>query len=936
MTADRTLCDARRVANGEAVAPIGREDDIAVLARLHAEIAAHGNLLLIGAEAGGGKTTVVDGFLRQLPPEHAIGVGRAVDLGREVAPLLPVTTAVAMLGRQRSSVDDDDQDGAAVPVGDNPLVDLYDDLARSEPRSVLVLEDLHWADSSTLAFVRLLAEALVALPVLVVATFRTDISRSHPLRETIGDLTRRANVHRIDLDPLRRRDVAELWARTRGEPADQLTIDRLMERTNGNPFYVTEAIDAGDDGGRLSASVHDSLVHRLEQLPQPVLDLVRTASVATIVAIDDLAALTDLEQPLFADALRAGVEANVLVVDGEHVAFRHALLAEAARETLLPFEERALHRRLAERLAARDDGETLEHLSRLANHWHRAGDAERAIATADRAARLAVEGQVSGPAFVHLSTILENWDVAEDPASTTGRSRVEVMLQAAEAASELGRADEAVRLARAAFHSVADDREARADAAWRYGYVLYTARNLPEARRLIDAESDRVIAGPPSVSSARLLVAKLGMAMSMGDYDVGADCDQRIIDVVAAVGDAIAQGRLASFRGACLAATSDLGAGLELLDTAITLLTEAGDHSFLANAWSTRLICGLVNDRVDDLIALADRAVEASGAAPSSRRLAIEGARAELLAYAGAVKQAKETFTIGTARHVWRTAAERTLTLATIALDEGDLETARTMAESPDIAAATLNPPMALRASLLRSRVRAAAGETDAAGPEVVAAVRSAARLSRVLHGALALTYAWEWVEADSPWRPDLVAATEQILRLDRGVAEASPVGGWFALLRAHASDLDPTSWDRAAEVCAAAGMRHDQGRALLGATRAHLAGGERRAAATRAEQGLWLAADIGSAELADQLQQLRARGRLDDPPTVEGAFGLTGRELEVFALLADGHTNAEIAEHLFISAKTASVHVTNILRKTQVSNRREAGRLARDLGVGH
>ncbi|MGI9596284.1 MAG: helix-turn-helix transcriptional regulator, partial [Acidimicrobiales bacterium] len=937
------LATQQEVAAGTGASPGGRPAGSA------------GRMLLLSAEAGGGKTGLVTEFIERLPAGTAVGLGGSVDLGDEAMPLLPIRIAVADLERRSAGErpgdpvaggESEETAGPAELDHDRSMLSILDVLAAARAGSVLIIEDVHWADSATLAFLRMAGSRLPMLPLLFVVTFRSDISRRHRLRPTVGELGRLDGIGRLSLDPLTRADVAELYIRFNGEPADQLTLAQLLERTGGNPFHVIESLAAGPDAAGLPASVEDALVARLEQLPTTVLEVVRVAAVAGPITADQLAEVSGVAPDVYADALRAGAEANVLVIDGDHVSFRHALLAEAARQTVLPFEARAIHRRLAERLDELDEPPTLDNLARLARHWHLAGVAERALVAAAAAADEATARRFHAVAFVQLSTVLELWETAEEPEDTVGRPRHRVLLEAAEAAGELGRADDAVRLARQAFDAVAEHPRARAETAWRYGYILYGARQLTEARRLIATEVERVIDSPADPSYARLLVAHIGISMSTGDYRVGADCDRRIIAMVDELDDLRIRGWLASFRGVSVSAAADLRQGVQLLDEAIELLTAAGDHSFGANARLSRITVGLTIDRLDDLLERTGESLAATAEAPLSRRMALAGTHAELLHYAGRTDEAWKVFESGSARLVWRTAAERALTLATLALDGGDHETARRLALSPDLAAAAHNPPMALRADLIARRV-VAVDDRDTAGRELTGCVEQADRVGRSLHGALALTYAWEWVTADSDWRSDLEAASDRILADGHHAIGRSPVAAWHSLLAAHRSNDEPTVWDQAVEVCQEASMRQDQGRALLGAATAQLAAGRRSEAAARLDRADRLADEIDSPRLAAAARDLRRRARLGttltaDPggaggsagDTVTGVadFGLTARETEVLGLLAAGRTNKESADQLFISAKTVSVHVTNLLRKLDVPHRRDAGRLARDL----
>src|SRR4051794_4157265 len=240
--------------------------------------------------------------------------------------------------------------------------------------TLLVVEDVHWADEATLDLLRFLGRRLADLPLLAVVTFRDDEVRpDSPLTAVLGDLATAPGVSRSSLVPLSVDGVRRL-AEAAGSPLDPVA---LHAGTEGNPFYVTEVLAAG--GADLPATVRDAVLARAAQLSS---DAARVLAAAAVLGqgagLQLLVAVSGAPAAAVDECVRAGV----LVADGDGWAFRHELARRAVEQTLTPATRTELHGRAL--LALRTAGVTDDR--RLAHHAAGNGDRDAVLAHAPRAA----------------------------------------------------------------------------------------------------------------------------------------------------------------------------------------------------------------------------------------------------------------------------------------------------------------------------------------------------------------------------------------------------------------------------------------------------------------------------------------------------------------------------------------------------------------------
>ncbi len=359
---------------------VGRSLELAQLQAALAEAAAgRPSLAFVVGESGVGKSRLV-AELEERARADGVRVlsGECVELGEGELAYAPLVTALRPLVRDSDPVLADAArrhprgardaaararrgTGADARPGDQArvfeaLLAVLDGLSRDGP-VLLVIEDLHWADASTRAFLRFFASTLGDEPILLVASYRPDeLHRRHPLRPLLAELER-VRALRIDLSGLTRDELREQLEDILGAAPDAALVERLYARSEGNPLFTEELLAAGLDGrGAVPPSLAAALALRIERLGDEAQQVVRVLSAGG--RLDDavLGAVAGLEPRALREGLREAVASQIVVLDGDLFALRHALLREAVHDDLLPGERAELHRALARALEARRRG----------------------------------------------------------------------------------------------------------------------------------------------------------------------------------------------------------------------------------------------------------------------------------------------------------------------------------------------------------------------------------------------------------------------------------------------------------------------------------------------------------------------------------------------------------------------------------------------------
>jgi DNA-binding CsgD family transcriptional regulator/tetratricopeptide (TPR) repeat protein len=858
------------------------------------------------------------------------------------------------------------------------LLVLLERLGAERP-AVLVVEDLHWADRSTRDLLAFLHRNLRHGRLLLVMTYRSDeLHRRHPLRPFLAELDRGRRAERLELDRFGRDEVAAQLAGIMGAPAPAELTERIHARSGGNAFFVEELAAVAGPGahadGELPPSLRDTLLARIELLAEPTQQVLGVASAAGArVGHDLLAEVAGLGEAELLAGLREAVSAHVLLVDADDGAygFRHALVKEAVYAELLPGERTGLHARFAAALAGRDGGRDPGLAAELAWHWYAAHDLEHALPAAVEAGRAAEGACAYAEAQRQFERALELWDRA--PAATAGLDKAELLARAGEAAHNAGAADRAVALVRGALAEVDPGREPllAGQLTERLAFHLRVA-GRPGAMEAYQ-EAIRLVPPAPTVERARVL-AGLGQALMLRARfaEAIATCREAIAVARAAGSPAVETHALCSL-GTALARLEDPDDGLAALHEARRLAAELGAAQDEARACVN--LSDLLNDlgRLEEAVAVAMEGIEVARAAGLRRTF---GA---FLAGNGAAALYNQGRWDETAR---LTAAYlelgddedlNTVTLrqsmAVLAAGRGEFESAlghvraaRRLAGDEFIA--VQYPPVLAAAE---AEVAAWRGRLDEAAAAVAGGLAALRGPLVDLRACMLLALGLR-VEAD---RAGLAAArhdhdtladarlvADGLVQWARGTLAGSRVAWRRAVLATCEADYarvqgeaDPERWLAAVAAWEESGHPYPLALARWRAAEALLARrGDRALAAELVRQSHATAVRLGAAPLRGELERLARLGRVDlrpqgtggpaaqpaqEPAAAAGAaLGLTPRELEVLALVAEGRSNRQVAEALFISAKTASVHVSNILAKLGVASRVEAAAVAHRYGL--
>ena len=955
---------------------------------------------LISGEAGVGKTRLVQECIDQVLAQGGqVMAGASFRISSGGLPYGPILDALRRLLRDHSAESlaalvgprfalldqmfwPEQAEVYEAPDGDAGLrqarlfdlfLALLGQLAEQAP-VLLVVEDVHWAEQSTLDLLSFLTVALRQERVLLVVTYRDDEPATGPLPAALVELLRGVFMSHLPLAPLGAGDLGALLAQLAGSPLPAALVDEIADRSGGNAFFAEELFEArglgeprGEAREQVPARVRDVVLLRVSTFSadaQAVLKM--SAVIGRRIKYPLLASVAELPEEALLAALRELVANRVLQVDtGDAYRFRHALAQEAVYSDLLPGERARLHARVAAALTEQPqlgDRPRSTATAVVAHHWEATGDLPKALAAVVAAGRAAAEVRAFREGLAYYTRALYLWNEVDD-AAAAGLTRPDLLAAAARCAHDAGEHETAVRLVEEALAATPkDDVVARA----LLQEALGTYMDRIDGARALRAftQAYHLLATSDALAERARVTAALANSLSIrGLYPDSAPLWEETLELARAAGckreevlglktsgwhfamhgePAVGIGRMRDalrvarneddIEGVCLT-YNHLSLALDFIGWSADAVSTAEE----ALRWSDGL--GLMFPPMIDMLDSIALVLYRNGRwrqaeEVSDRLLASHHAAARaLMAYvvlaelatargrpeeaAQQLKQAQEQLKNDEdpLDHglVHAAAASRAMWLE-------DYATARAeVAAGLEVVAAHGDDQQKVALCVLGLRIEADEAERRRAGG------RSGADEVRLRAEHLHARAASLWQQMGVRQRSFPEAA------IDAAMGEAE-----FARLTAGEPNPDAwgqvaAGWDRLARPYPAAYARWREAEELV------------RARDPRAAQVLrdaqQTAERLEARMLLREITALADRARLDlgDPEPVRPAepehpFHLTEREIQVLSLLKEGRRNREIARALFISESTASVHVSNILGKLNAANRVEAAAIAHRL----
>ena len=847
---------------------IERESQLAALYQYAGEASqGQGRLVLISGEAGVGKSVLLEEFAQELDEARWLWSGcDGLFTPAALGPLLDIASRLdgELLQLCRAEAKRDQLYGA-----------LLRQLSDLRPRTVIAIEDVHWADEATLDLLSYLGRRIQHLGVLLLVTYRDDaLVTNDPLRLTFGALASQRATRRLSLPTLSISGVATL---ANGSGIDPTELHRL---TAGNPFFVTELLQAGSDG--LPVSVRDAVLARTRTLSTQARDALDTAAlIGARMQAELLVSLID--NPLVTDEL---ISDGLLIKDGDDLRFRHEIARVAIDGAIPPYRKAAIHTKIIEALLASGSDDD----ARLAFHAEGAGNAELVLTYAPRAGRRAAALGARREAAAQYERALRFVP------ATDVRTRAELLDNLAKQLSFFEEWEEKCSEAVALWNALGDssrESDSLLSLAWGSWWLcrgtdfrqageaaLKLAEPLGPSPQLAWASNTlafRRMNEGRYQDSLSLIRHVHGMAAQLGLGDVISDCLTLEAQVVRALGEDW---------------TAPMGAALQI--------ALSGGHEFRAyNAFLFLYIlycADLRNDEAEqifnDALAYCDLHDVGKPCLLAERAGVLEklGRWDECVSTIGAVLDE---------RKVTRANRMQSLSiLAKVMARRGQDGYWQYLDEARDSSIGLEEREWLIFVGLARIEAYWLEGRLDAARAEL-ARIRDAS-------AGLAVPYR-RWLAL---WTRRLTGVAEPV--------DLEPFASYVAGDAAHAAEL----WDRL-------GYRYEAALALLDTKEeTHL----RESLAWLSNLGAEAAARLVRQTMRDLgIRSIPAGTR---PATKAHPRGLTVREQQILELLSQGRSNEEISARLFISVRTVEHHVSAILGKLGVTTRKDAAREALKLGL--
>lgn len=845
---------------------IERESQLAGLRRLVDDArAGRGVLALVCGEGGAGKTALVSAFLAEVATRVAVGACDALTMPAPLGPVIEIATQLEV--------------DAALPRDE--LFGTVLDTLRQQP-TVLLIEDLHWADDATGDFVLYLARRIDRVPVVLVLTYRDDeIGSNAPLTRLVGELARHSVASRVSVPSLSEAGVAAMVA------GSGLDAREVFRQTAGNAFFVCEIVAAGST---TSATVREAVlarVCRLSPMGRHVLDL--ASQVGVRFDADLLIEASAADADGVDECIRVGLIRSVV----NNIEFRHELSRATVAAEIPPIRRAAMNGAILRALERRNGVD----VARLANHAAAAHEADAAFRYGIEAGQRAADLGAHRQALHHYRAALQFASQRADNERAALLDQVAAECMVTDQMTDaIAASEEALRL----WQAIGDPIR-KASAHMSLDYICWYLGQGDRARSHADAAVAILEPHGPSVELAQALAGSAALDVEVGIHQRAAVTSRRALDMAVSMRNQRAECDALNTLGCALAWSDELEEGIKHLERSLQIGLQCGFGHLAGRAYANLASTLAENnafERSDAVIAEGLRYTDDHDLAV--RHLCLTGVLAESEmnrgrwddATADALGMLERTGTMNIGRIPALTV------LGTIQMRRGEATGHATLLEARRLAEETNEPHRIAPVALALAEQAWLSGDTTTAGTIVASTLARSEPtadprdIGRLLSWAVRL--------GGRQRAPDAVSA-ELALEIEQCWDEAATI--WSRLERPYEQALALLEVGTSQALTMAFN--------ILDSLRA-------RPAAHRAAASL---RDLG----------VRVPRGVRDTTRANPA-GLTTREFEVLRLVADGMTNAEIANNLFISSKTTEHHVSRILAKLGVRTRREATRAAREI----
>lgn len=969
---------------------VGRETQLNLLKLRLTEVRdGRARTVLVGGEPGVGKSRLLSEFARQARADGAqVLSGACEEHFGDPMPYGPLLEALETFGREHGAaraaelggpayqklISFFDLGGASMSAPQQILLAvrrMLDDIGTKAP-VVLIVEDLHWADPSTLDLVRHLAQARPeGRRLLLIASYRANPPRGKPLWQMFAGIAFLRRTERFELPAFTLQEMREFLAAGGARRVDPKLAERCQQWSDGIPFYAEQLMAAGALAGRdedvdLPPDIRSVMLARLGELGEDAIKVLRVAAVAgRAMSRRLLRTVSGLPAETLRNALQECFDRQMLVAGQEEdvYRFRHALLREAVYQDTVRDTRVDLHIAMAKalaadpRLALTEGSATAEQ----ASHWYQAGSWPQALTYAVRAGRSAARTLAFPSAETQFERALRFWQQVEDPESHAGMTRSQLLAEAAEAARWSGHIGRAVELVRQAI----DAPDHRGDPS-RLGELHERLANyLGEAGRR--AESDEVFhqaaamlaQGPPSAVKARVLAGVALAQLRAGQYQDGRKTADEALSMAIEVGADAEKGRALNVSGLALSMLGD-DEGEFRLRQAIEIARSVNHVEDLLRAYGN---LGLILEHAGRLRESAEVTKEGLDEA---RRLDLAGTRQGLilannasaaLVLLGEWADAEEIIAEVTMDRPPAESLYPRLTLAEINVARGAFPQARTLLASIENVEHGRDPRFLGPLHAVRAELALWDDDLVRAADEVrrgVSAVRGGENALEVLRlCALGMRCAADQAAANPMEAAALgdqlaLLASETLRQWDarqqtdaRRQSPARELDQLAALCKAErqriqGSDTAP-GWKRVATGWAELDRPYPAAYARWRQALAAFAAGDRAAARDPARDAYRAATSLGAEPLRDRVKRLAAKISLtltDRPAPAKLPHNLTRAEYDTLRLLYEGHSAARIATARGVSPRTVETQLLRVYRKLGVHRAWDAIDLARQEGM--